>query len=357
MREKTTPEAPAAVAAVAAPVQERLAEVLAAERDRWATLDPALDEPMELLERLVLSGGKRLRPAFCYWGFVAAGGSGDDARVIDAGAAFELLHAFALIHDDVMDGSPQRRGLPSVHAASTELHEKQLLLGEARRFGEGAAILVGDLAHVFADRLMAGATGEALVLWHELEVEVNIGQYLDLLGAAKGSVGLDDARRISRYKSGRYTIERPLQVGAALAGADATLIEVLGSYGEPLGEAFQLRDDMLGAFGDPALTGKPVGEDLREGKPTPLLAIARQRAAGDPAATRLLQAVGRSELSPAEVSAVQEQLEVCGAREEVERLIAELRDRALSMLESDLAGSPAEAALRELADYVTARRW
>lgn len=353
----TRPEGPpAAVAVVAGPVRERLAEVLAVERQRWAALDPALDRPFEALESFVLRGGKRLRPAFCHWGFVAAGGDADDAAVVDAGAAFELLHAFALIHDDVMDGSARRRREPSVHAAFAGVHRAESLRGEDRRFGEGVAILVGDLAQVYAGRLMSGAPPEALAIWHELEVEVNVGQYLDLVGSATGSVSLDAARRISRYKSGKYTIERPLQVGAALAHGTPALHEALSAYGDPLGEAFQLRDDLLGAFGDPALTGKPVGEDLREGKPTPLLALARERT-DDPAVAAVLERVGDPTLDDADVAVIQDVLRASGAVEQVEVLIASLHDEAIGALEGPIAASSAARPLVELAEHVTVRSW
>ena len=267
-------EVPAALTTVTAPVEARLRSILEAERARWVAVDPDLAAPLDVLTRFVLDGGKRLRPAFCHWAFVGSGGAPGHSSVIDAGAAFEMLHAFALIHDDVMDGSSLRRGESTVHVTFDADHQKSALSGEARRFGEGIAILIGDLAEVYADRLMSNAPAAAFEVWNELKIELNIGQFLDVLGAARGGVDLQTARRIVRYKSGKYTIERPLHVGAALAGRLDELEEPLSHYGEPLGEAFQLRDDILGTFGDTARTGKPVGDDLREGKPTPILAIA-----------------------------------------------------------------------------------
>jgi geranylgeranyl diphosphate synthase type I len=181
----------------------------------------------------------------------------DDPAIIDTGAAFELLHAFALVHDDVMDGSSTRRGEPTIHSTFDAEHSSNQWNGESRRFGEGVAILVGDLAEVYADRLMSNAPQAAFETWNELKIELNIGQFLDVLGAARGEVDLTTARRIVRYKSGKYTIERPLHVGAALAGRLDELQTPLSRYGEPLGEAFQLRDDILGTFGDSARTGSP----------------------------------------------------------------------------------------------------
>ena len=266
-------EAPASLTAVAPPVEARLDALLEGELGRWREVDPELVPPLEALRRFVLEGGKRLRPAFCHWAFAGAGGDPGDPAVVDAGAALELLHAFALLHDDVMDGSSLRRGRPTVHVDFAARHGGSGWRGEARRFGEGVAILVGDLAFVYADLLMVGAPPEATAVFNELRVELNIGQALDLIGTAQARRDRPMARLIACYKSGKYTIERPLHLGAALVGRLGDLAGPLSGYGLPLGEAFQMRDDILGTFGDPAVTGKPVGEDLREGKPTPLLAI------------------------------------------------------------------------------------
>lgn len=334
-------------------VEQRVQGVLDDERRRWSALDPAVDAPLAALAQLVGSGGKRLRPLFCRWGFIGAGGDPDDPTVLDVGAAFELLHAFALLHDDVMDGSDTRRRRPTVHAAFAAEHESQGWRGEPRRFGEGVAILLGDLAHVFADRLLEGASPATRTLWDELKVEINVGQYLDVVGTARGDTPLDEARRISRYKSGKYTIERPLHVGAALAGRLDDLGGALTAYGDPLGEAFQLRDDVLGAFGDPTVTGKPVGDDLREGKPTPMLAIARGRA--DAAQRAVLGTAGRSGLDPAGIRAVQAVLVDTGALAEVERTIGSLRTDAIEAVRCAPLEPVAIDALVSLADLVTER--
>jgi geranylgeranyl diphosphate synthase type I len=348
-----TAAAPAALATVAGPVEARLREVLDAESRRWAAVDPDLEAPLQALARFVLAGGKRLRPAFCHWAFVGAGGATDDASVIDTGAAFELLHAFALVHDDVMDGSATRRGERTVHIEFDAAHADATWRGESRRFGEGVAILIGDLAEVFADRLMTGAPTEAFAIWNELKIELNVGQYLDVLGTARGGTDLATARRIARYKSGKYTIERPLHVGAALAGRLDELTAALTAYGAPLGEAFQLRDDILGTFGDAARTGKPVGDDLREGKPTPLLAIARERARGGDAA--LLDRVGRPDLGNEEIAAIQAQFTASGARAEIEDTIAALTVEAVTALDGSPLEPDALDALRDLATYVASR--
>ena len=272
--------APKSLAHVAARVEARLQILLDAETQRWSQLDQDFAQPFRELSRLVLSGGKRLRPAFCFWGFVGAGGDPLDELVIDAGAAFELMHSCALLHDDVMDGSLTRRGAPTTHEAYGAQHEAQKLAGESRRFGEGAAILIGDLSFVYSDQLLVGASPQVWQIWNELRLELNIGQYLDLLGSANRDRSIAKAERICRYKSGKYTVERPLQLGAMLAAPLATteLLAALSRIGLPLGDAFQMRDDVLGALGEAAVTGKPVGDDLREGKPTPLLAIATANA-------------------------------------------------------------------------------
>ena len=344
---------PADLDTIAARVETRIGDLLDDESRRWSALDADLTEPIEALRDLVLAGGKRLRPAFCHWGFVGAGGDPDDPAVVDAGAAFELLQGFALIHDDIMDGSPVRRGAPSVHRRFVEGHLDVGWRGEPRRFGEGVAILVGDLAFVYADRLLPDGPPELGRVWHELRTELNIGQYLDLVGTASANVDRTTARRIARYKSGKYTIERPLQVGAALAGRHHDLAEPLSRYGDALGEAFQLRDDVLGVFGDAARTGKPVGDDLREGKPTMLLAVANERAT--PEQLRLLGRVGEPDLPADVVGDLQRLLVQSGALAVVEDEITRLADQAVAALPGVPIAAGARRALADLAHFVVGR--
>jgi geranylgeranyl diphosphate synthase, type I len=345
--------APPSLARIARRVEERVGDLLDMELARWSAVDADLAEPFSALRDLVLAGGKRLRPAFCHWAYVGAGGDADDAAVVDAGAGLELLHTFALVHDDIMDGSATRRGTDTIHVHFEAGHAMDGWRGEARRFGEGVAILVGDLAFVYADQLLAGAPPAAHQVFTELRIEVNVGQYLDLLNTVRGRANEDSARRISRFKSGKYTVERPLHLGAALAGRLDELAAPLSGYGLPLGEAFQLRDDLLGAFGDEALTGKPVGGDLREGKPTPLLAAATRRAT--PAQEKVLDLVGMADLSDEEVAAVQQVLIETGAVAEIDASIAQLRSQAVAAIEAaDVAPGAAEA-LVELAEFVATR--
>jgi geranylgeranyl diphosphate synthase type I len=343
---------PSTLLAIAARIEARIDRLLAGEEERWSGVDPQLADPIACLRGLLHSGGKRLRPAFCHWAYVGAGGDDVDL-VTDVGAALELLHAFALVHDDVMDGSDRRRGIATAHRAFDDRHRAAGWRGEPRRFGEGVAILIGDLAFVYADMLLAPIAPDARHVWDELRVELNIGQYLDMLGTAQGEPDVAAARRISTYKSGKYTVERPLHLGAALAGRLDELAAPLTAYGIPLGEAFQLRDDLLGAFGDSETIGNPVGEDLLEGKPTPQHAIARQRATAG--AAEVLRRVGDPSLGPDGVAAVQEVLVATGAAEEVERRIAELTDVAVEAAKELAVTEEAQVALVDLATYVAWR--
>jgi geranylgeranyl diphosphate synthase type I len=344
---------PASLAEVGARAEQRILELLDDELKRWIAIDPDLEEPIAALRELVVAGGKRLRPAFCHWAYVGAGGDTDDARAVDAGAALELLHTFALVHDDVMDGSRLRRGLPTIHWRFIEKHSHAKWRGEDRRFGEGAAILVGDFAFVYADMLFPEASPAARAVFDELRIELCVGQFLDLVGTAGGGTDQVQAERIERYKSGKYTVERPLHLGAALAGRLEDLAEPLSAVGLPLGEAFQLRDDLLGVFGDAAVTGKPVGDDLREGKLTPLVTAAAARA--DAAGRALLDRLGAPDMTDADVARIQTLLVETGARDEVERSIERLVDRALGALATAPVSAEARTALEELGTFVAWR--
>lgn len=347
--------APQSLLDVASRVDKRLELLLAVERERWAKVDADLVPPIDEIARLVLAGGKRLRPAFCFWGFVGAGGDPTDELVIDAGAALELLHAFALFHDDVMDGSLTRRGEPTTNAKFEASHGANKLAGESRRFGDGVAILVGDLAYVYSDQLMRNASPQAWTIWNELRIELNFGQYLDMLGSAMNERRREKAERICRYKSGKYTIERPLHLGALLSAPTRgdELIPVLSAYGLPLGDAFQMRDDVLGAFGDTAITGKPVGDDLREGKPTPLMAIATARA--NAAQLKELQLVGNQDLTPEQIVRVQQVIRETGALDELETVITRLTDEAIAAVQNVPFTQAVRDELITLAEYVSWR--
>src|SRR3954449_2106285 len=206
-------EAPSPTA-IAAEVDAHLHAVLARERREWSSIDPWFAEPVDLLSDFVLAGGKRLRPLFCRYGFLAAGGDPDDTSWLEVAAGLELLHAFALLHDDVMDGSDRRRGRPSLHRRLHDDHQRAGWHGEARRFGEGVAVLVGDLAFACADRLMRTAGRSVGQVWDELRIELMMGQYLDVVGASREPLAPERALLVARLKSGAYTVERPLHLGA-----------------------------------------------------------------------------------------------------------------------------------------------
>jgi geranylgeranyl diphosphate synthase, type I len=344
---------PASLSSIAKRVDDRIAILMDVELARWSAIDIDLVEPITSLRSLVLAGGKRLRPAFCHWAHVGVGGDPEDDHVVDAGAGLELLHTFALVHDDVMDGSRTRRGMDAVHVQFIDAHRKFNGRGEDRRFGEGVAILVGDLAFVYADLMLTGANLDAIRIFNELRIEVNIGQYLDLLGSVRGEPSLESARRICQFKSGKYTIERPLHLGAALAGKLDQVQSTLTAYGMPLGEAFQLRDDLLGTIGDDQLTGKPVGDDLREGKPTALIAEARTTATD--AQHDMLTRIGDPNLSDDSITELQSVLHATGAVERIELRIDQLRDEAISAITTASMTDNAIEALVELAHYVTNR--
>lgn len=344
-------DAPAQLLEVAARVETALAEVFAEERATWRELDPVLDVPLGDLEDFVAGGGKRIRPAYCHWGWVTAGGDPGADGMLPGACALELLHAFALVHDDVMDGSPTRRGSPTTWARFIRRHEAGRWQGEDRRFGEAAAILVGDIAMVMADRCIGDAGPAVRTIWDALRTELNMGQYLDVLGTVTGDVSAESARTIMRNKTAGYTIVRPLQLGAAFAGRPE-LADDLAAHGMPLGIAFQLRDDMLGAFGDSERTGKPVGDDLAEGKPTVLLALAR--AAADPAQLAVLTKVGM-EMTDADVAAIQQVMVDTGAVEACETEIDGLLAEATEALDDLPDRNGSRAALAALADYVVER--
>jgi geranylgeranyl diphosphate synthase type I len=346
---------PPSLAGIAAAVEQRLRTVLEAQTSRWAAFDEDLALPLAQIGRLVLGGGKRLRPAFCHWGFVGAGGHPDDQRIIDAGAALELMHAFALFHDDVMDDAMSRRGTPTTHHVFAQTHAAVGWAGEPRRFGEGVAILVGDLAFVLADELLIDASRDAWMIWNELRAELNIGQLLDILGSVRRDRRLDKAERICRYKSGKYTVERPLHLGAVLAAPErsAELLPAFSAYGLPLGDAFQMRDDVMGAFGDEQITGKPVGGDLREGKPTPLLA--RAVAAATSGQRAVLDRVGAPDLDDDDVTAMQQVIIDTGALDALEDQITALTATAVEAIERAPITESSRIELVALAHYVSRR--
>jgi len=357
------PSAAAELDRVRAAVSAALSDFLAVQRQTLAAMDesllPIIDEVCAIAD-----GGKRLRPLFAYWGWrgVRRESAGErDAAVLRAVAALEFVHASALVHDDVMDGALTRRGRPSTHVGFAARHGDGALAGDGDAFGVGAAILVGDLALVWSDELLrcsgisSAALSRARVVWDTMRTEVTAGQYLDLLRGAGGLPGVQGALTVARYKSAGYTVQRPLQLGAAIAGAGEGAAEVYTAIGLPLGEAFQLRDDVLGVFGNPGFTGKPAGDDLREGKRTVLIAATLERAS-DAQASLVRRHLGDPHLSDEGVQDLRTVIADTGALAETERLIEDLTDRALAALRTDALDPGAVEVLCELAVAATARR-
>ncbi len=334
--------------------------------------------PVHLMANQLLSGGKRVRPAFTVWGYVAAAGlpSKDDAGPLFAAAAsLDLLHVSALVHDDVMDASDLRRGRPAAHRQFEALHANAGWQGSSEAFGRAGAILLGDLLLMWsaqmlhAARLDPSALQRALPIVEAMRTEVTCGQFLDIIAQAHPlrqvapaidaqrtgiELALDEASRVVEYKSARYTVQRPAQIGASLGGGDEQLHDALGAYGSPLGRAFQFRDDLLGVFGNSQLTGKPAGDDLREGKRTVLVAHAFAHAS-EAGRTLLQTRLGDPQLDAGGVADLQQVLEESGARDAVECMISENYDRALGALaDADITDLGREG-LTTLADAAVRR--
>lgn len=348
-------------------VQQTLADYLEIRLDECGELDPAIAEAVQELARFVLSGGKRIRPTFAWWGWRAAGGAADGPQataMLRVASSLELIQACALVHDDLIDDSNTRRGNPTVHVRFAQTHHDQRWGGNSRDFGAAAAILLGDLALAWADDLLhtAGLPHESLVRalrpWQAMRTEVLSGQYLDVLGQARGDESPQAALRIDELKSASYTIQRPLELGAEIAGVDPDTLAALRGFGADIGVAFQLRDDLLGVFGDPEITGKPAGDDLREGKRTLLVAeaIDSAREQDDQATLELLRSVlGDAELTEQRVEQTREAMVRLGAVRAVEQRITTLTATAMEALESAKLHEPAAAKLADLAVAVTDR--
>lgn len=351
-------------------LRSRVQAALTAELDHQERVLADLDEdltPLVAPVRTLLAGGKRLRAAFAYWGYRAAGGADSNALVRFA-SVMELFQAAALLHDDVMDGSDTRRGMPSAHRAVAAIHTERGWVGSSDRFGEATAILAGDLCLQWTDEVYAtsGLPAEHLArgrgTFDRMRTQLMGGQFLDMLESVRGwddqstEERIASARKVIRFKSAKYTIEQPLLIGALAGGVDPGAVPALSDYGLALGEAFQLRDDLLGVFGDPEQTGKPAGDDLREGKRTVLMAYtldnadAKQRAA-------LAQWFGRADLDHEGVDALRGIMRATGAVDRVEADITRLTVQASEAMGRGTAYLRPEATtvLRELAVLATDR--
>jgi geranylgeranyl diphosphate synthase type I len=344
-------------------IKEELSLYLKEQRTYLTNIASEMVPVCDALEDYLLQGGKRLRPLFAYAGYMAAGQTPGQSE-IRAMASLELLQACALIHDDLMDGSDTRRGKPAIHRHFENLHRQNNMAGEAVQFGEAAAVLLGDLTLVWSDHMLhnsgiaQGSLTAALRIHDEMRIELMAGQYLDVREAGEREHSVERSLRIARYKSGKYTIERPLHLGAVMAiPDDAENLELLGAlsgYGLPLGEAFQLRDDLLGIFGDPDTTGKPAGDDIREGKRTVLMAMTLEKAQGS-ARTELVNSLGNPSLSAEKIDALRNLIIDTGAVTEVENLIERLAEQSRTAAIGAAIHEQAHPFLLALAETATRR--
>lgn len=320
------------------------------------------------LREFVLDGGKRIRPTYAWAGYSGSlatmpGGGEDPEAVLRAISSLELIQACALIHDDIIDASDTRRARPTVHRAVEASHRDLGLRGNSATYGRNTAILIGDLALLWAEDMWrySGVSLTALERaaepWRGMRTEVIGGQILDIVLEASGRESAEMAERVSRYKTAAYTVERPLHLGAALAGASADTIAAFRGYGRDVGIAFQLRDDILGVFGDETVTGKPAGDDLRDGKRTVLLARALSSldASSPRDAERLRRGVGRV-TDPRDVAELAELVESSGAVSDVEKRIQQLLESGIAHLEGTDISPDTANVLRDLAVRATERR-
>ncbi len=347
-------------AELAAAVTDQLRGYLADRRAASSYIGADHETLVTVLEDFVLRGGKRIRPAFAYWGWRAVAADPGPGDVPDEAmrlfSALELLQACALVHDDVIDDSHTRRGMPTVHVRFEELHRARGWRGSPGQFGISAAILLGDLALVWADDIVATtalpdqAPARIRRVWSDIRTEVLGGQYLDIVAESSAADTIESAMRVNTFKTASYTVTRPLQLGAAAAADRPDIQAVFHDAGTDLGIAFQLRDDVLGVFGDPAVTGKPSGDDLRSGKRTVLLAEAIERAdTSDPSAARLLRASVGTDLDDAQVAELCAVIESVGALRAVEKRIATLTGRAQAAFATAPINPAAARGLAEMA--------
>jgi geranylgeranyl diphosphate synthase type I len=350
-------------------VRFRIDEFLTAREPILAAIGSDLS-PLSAFSRQFLSGGKRFRAQFCYWGARSVTEQSGDAlaATVSCASALELFHAAALVHDDIIDNSDTRRGAPSAHRLFEGIHQASGWAGSGPEYGRAAGILLGDLLLGWSDELLDEGLGSlvdraaartARTLFNAMRTEVTAGQYLDILDERAWVVQPESelfgrALRVITYKSAKYSVQAPLAIGAALSGGDGAQLDALRGFGLPLGIAYQLRDDVLGVFGDSAVTGKPSGDDIREGKRTVLVALARQ--ALDEQARRQLDAgLGDPGLGSEQVVSLQELIRSSGAVDRVEAMIADYVAEALSVIADAPLRADARDELRSLAVTVTRR--
>lgn len=350
-------------------VQKQLTDFCGARRRAFDAISPELHPLVDYTESL-LSGGKRFRALFCYWTWVGAlDGSQSDEQIsrsasgiASIAAALEMFHAAALVHDDLLDQSDTRRGAPAAHKSFAALHQQNGWAGSPERFGTAGSVLTGDLmlgwsSEIFGSAMAYAASPSVEKACREafslMRDEVMAGQYLDILeensaSSKPAAEAFGRANKVMLYKTAKYSIESPLHIGATFAGASDELIQGLSNFGIPLGLAFQLRDDVLGVFGDSAVTGKPAGDDLREGKRTALIALTRETLSST--VVKIFDELLESgELSEEQIKFLQQTIIGSGALAKIERMIVELGDQSMAALETLRLEETAKGQLRQLA--------
>jgi geranylgeranyl diphosphate synthase type I len=377
------------LSAARAGIDHQIGEFMANQRNYLAALDSELAPAALALESFLLRSGKRFRPLLAYAGLIAAktqigarkessqGKEGAEEKSpnnsgviskaeLKALTSLEFVHVAALIHDDVMDRSDTRRGLPSIHRLFESEHKQLNWGGDGEQYGVASAILLGDLALIWASQNLhqcfSGLSGKgedggfelAFAIFDEMQVEVMAGQFLDITEQVKLEHSVERALKVATFKSSKYSVERPLQFGAAIGGANQELLGKLSEFGIPLGIAFQLRDDLLGVFGDEAETGKPSGGDLIEGKRTALIALSLAGMSHQDA-TAFTACFGRSDASRDEIELMQALITASGGIEGVEELITSHYQKSLAALDDDIFSESALEILRELAARVVNR--
>lgn len=344
-----------AQAAFKSRVDEVLHGFVAREADAFAAVDPVLEPVAEQLEAAV-ADGKRLRAAFCYWGWRAVGQPDSDA-LLRAATSLELVHAAAVVHDDLIDDSPLRHGRPTAHVALRAAVGDRSDADEAAR---SLAMLVGDLLMALAGQLFATCglpaayLARARPLWAVMARELIAGECLEILRTGTGP-DTTAALKVVRYKTAKYTVEHPLLIGGALAGAGPRTREGYSAYGLPLGEAFQLRDDLIGLFGNPGQTGKANADDVQGHRPTALLAET-WRLADDGERALLRTLLGRRDLDADGLDAVRDTMRRLKAPDRVEDMICARVGEALAALDELPVPEDAATALTALAHAASARR-
>jgi len=362
-------------------VDQRITSFLDAREGEMAAISPDLGHLIDYA-RVMLGGGKRFRARFCYWGWRAVSSLPQESEpmagvekidqldsILSLAVSLEVFHAAALVHDDIMDNSDTRRGMPSAHRAFEVLHAERGYAGSAEHFGLSTSLLMGDLLLAWSDQLLAQAVmgdvspsagAQTRSQFATMRQEVTLGQYLDIHEEAAWQHTADADRmeralRVVTYKSAKYSMEAPLLIGASLAGASEEHLAALSAFGLPLGIAFQLRDDVLGVFGDSEVTGKPSGDDLREGKRTVLIALAE---AAMPATTRKVftEMLGDRSLDGEQIGVMQSTLRDTGALDTVEEMIDQYAHQAMAALARAPIAAGARQELTRLADAVTKRQ-